>query len=104
MQNGRAVGTKSGIASKLSDYEKLTVEQEFATQMLSAADSSLEQARNEAQRQQFYLERVVDPNTPDLATLPKRLQSILTVAATVLCAYFIGWMLIVGVIEHAPDE
>jgi capsular polysaccharide transport system permease protein len=55
-------------------------------------------------RQQFYLERVVEPNTPDLATLPKRFQSILIVAATLLCAYFIGWMLIVGIIEHAPDE
>jgi capsular polysaccharide transport system permease protein len=104
MQNGRAVGTKSGIASKLSDYENLSVEQDFATQMLSAADTSLEQARNEALRQQFYLERVVEPNTPDMPTLPKRLQAILVVAATVLCAYFIGWMLVVGIIEHAPDE
>jgi capsular polysaccharide transport system permease protein len=104
VQNGRAVGTKSGIASKLSDYEERMVEQEFATQMLSAASSSLEQARNEAQRQQFYLERVVDPNSPDMSTLPKRFQSILIVAATLLCVYFIGWMLVVGVIEHAPDE
>jgi capsular polysaccharide transport system permease protein len=104
MQNGRAVGTKSGIASKLSDYEERTVEQDFATQMLSAADASLEQARNEAQRQQFYLERVVDPNSPDMSTLPKRFQSIVTVAAALLCAYFIGWMLVVGIIEHAPGE
>jgi capsular polysaccharide transport system permease protein len=37
VQNGRAVGTKSGIASKLSNYEELTVEQDFATQMLNAA-------------------------------------------------------------------
>jgi len=103
-QNGRAVGTKTGIASKLSDYEARTVEQDFATQMLNAADSALEQARNEAQRQQFYLERVVDPNSPDMPTLPKRFQSILIVAATLLCVYFIGWMLVVGVIEHAPDE
>ena len=104
VQNGRAVGTKSGIASKLSDYEKLAVEQDFATQMLTAAEASLEQAHNEAVRQQFYLERVVDPDTPDLSTLPKRWQKILTVAATALCAYFIGWMLMVGIIEHAPDE
>lgn len=104
VQNGRAVGTKSGIASKLSDYEQRTVEQDFATQMLTAADSSLEQARNEAQRQQFYLERVVEPNSPDLSTQPKRFQAILVVAATALCVYFIGWMLVVGVIEHAPDE
>lgn len=104
VQNGRVVGTKSGIASKLSDYEKLSVEQEFATQMLSAANTSLELARTEAQRQQFYLERVVAPNTPDMPTLPRRWQAILVVAATVLAAYFIGWMLVVGIIEHASDE
>jgi capsular polysaccharide transport system permease protein len=104
VQNGRAVGTKSGIASKLSNYEEHSVEQDFATQMLTAADASLEQARNEAQRQQFYLERVVQPDTPDMSTLPKRFQAILVVAATMLGIYFIGWMLIVGVIEHAPDE
>ena len=103
-QNGRAVGTSSGLASKLSDYEKLSVEQDLATQMLSAAEASLEQARNEAQRQQFYLERVVEPNTPDMPTLPKRLAIVLEVAATVLCLYFIGWMLVVGIIEHAPEH
>jgi capsular polysaccharide transport system permease protein len=104
VQNGRVVGTKSGIASKLSDYEKLMVEQDFATQMLSAAAASLEQARNDAQRQQFYLERVVQAGEPDMSTLPKRFQSILIVLATMLCVYFIGWMLVVGIIEHAPDE
>lgn len=103
-QNGRAVGTSTGIASKLSDYDKVTVEQDFATQMLTTSEASLEQARNEALRQQFYLEHVVEPNTPDLSTLPKRFQSVLVVAATMLAIYFISWMLVVGVVEHAPDE
>jgi capsular polysaccharide transport system permease protein len=103
-QNGRAVGTPSGIASKLSTYEKLNVEQEFATQMLTAANTALEQARSEAQKQQFYLERVVEPNEPDQATLPHGLKSILTVFGASLCLYFIGWMLIVGILEHAPED
>lgn len=103
-QNGRAVGTPSGIASKLSNYEKLTVEQEFATQMLTAANASLEQSRTEAQKQQYYLERVVEPNTPDQASLPHGLQRVLTVFAAALCLYFIGWMLIVGILEHAPED
>lgn len=103
-QNGRVVGTSSGIASKLTNYEKLAAEQDFATQMLTAAEASLEQAQNEAQRQQFYLERVVEPNTPDMPTLPKRWQGVLVVAATLLALYFIGWMLVVGIIEHAPED
>jgi capsular polysaccharide transport system permease protein len=103
-QNGRAVGTPTGIASKMGAYEKLNVEQEFATQMVTAANTALEQARTEAQKQQFYLERVVQPNTPDEATLPHRLKHILVVFAVSLCVYFIGWMLVVGILEHAPED
>lgn len=103
-QNARAVGSPTAIASKLSTYEKLNVEQEFATQMLTAANTSLEQARSEAQKQQFYLERVVEPNMPDQATLPHRVKRILTVFGASLCLYFIGWMLVVGILEHAPED
>jgi capsular polysaccharide transport system permease protein len=103
-QNGRAVGTSGGIASKIGQYENLMVEQGLATQVLTAANASLEQARSEAQRQQFYLERVVEPNLPDDATLPNRLIKILTIAAASLCLYFIGWMFVVGILEHSPDN
>jgi capsular polysaccharide transport system permease protein len=103
-QNGRAVGTPTGIASKLSNYEKLNVEQEFATQMLTAANTALEQSRTEAQKQQFYLERVVEPNKPDESTLPHRFKRIMMVFAVSLCLYFIGWMLVVGILEHAPED
>lgn len=103
-QTGRAVGTPSGIASKMSGYENLLVEQEFATQVLTAANASLEEARAEAVRQQFYLERVVEPNRPDDARLPARLRSILGVLFACLCLYLVGWMLVVGILEHAPDD
>ena len=103
-QTGRAVGTTGGIASKLSQYENLSVEQEFATQMVTAANANLEQARTEAQRQQFYLERVVEPNRPDVALLPHRIQAVLVVFGTAVCIYLIGWMLIVGILEHAPED
>lgn len=103
-QNGRAVGTPTGIASKLGAYEKLQVEEEFATAMLTAANTSLEGARADAQKQQFYLERVVEPNVPDDPTFPHRLKRILVVFATSVCLYFVGWMLVVGILEHAPED
>lgn len=102
-QNSQVVGSGSGIASKLGGYENLLVEQEFATQNLNVASAALVQARSDAQHQKFYLERVVDPDMPDKPLLPRRLISILTVAAAAICLYFIGWMLIVGILEHAPD-
>ncbi|PJG45149.1 capsule biosynthesis protein (plasmid) [Sphingobium sp. LB126] len=103
-QDSRVVGNGSGIASKLGGYENLLVEQEFATESLTAANAALVQARAEAQRQQFYLERVVDPNTPDTPLLPKRFLNVLVVFAAALCLYFIAWMFMVGVLEHASKE
>ncbi|WCM25706.1 Wzz/FepE/Etk N-terminal domain-containing protein [Sphingomonas sp. QA11] len=103
-QDSRVVGTDSGIASKLGGYENLLVEQEFATKSLDAANAGLVQARAEAQRQQFYLERVVDPNVPDMPLLPHRILNIIVIAACAICLYFIGWMFTVGILEHASDE
>lgn len=102
-QNARVVGTPTGIASKVGGYENLLAEQEFAQQTLTAAGTSLEQARAEALKQQYYLERVVDPNLPDSAQLPNRLKNILMVLGASLCLYLIGWMLVRGILEHSPE-
>lgn len=103
-QNSRAVGAPSAISNKLAGYENLTVEQEFATQNYTVASAALEQAREEAQKQQFYLERVANPNKPDVAALPHRLQQMVTIFGAALFLYFIGWMLYVGILEHAPED
>lgn len=103
-QNARVVGSPTGIASKVAGYENLLAEQEFAQATLTAASTSLEQARVEAQKQQYYLERVVEPNLPDTPLLPSRLKSILVIFGMSLCLYFIGWMLVVGILEHAPED
>jgi capsular polysaccharide transport system permease protein len=103
-QDSRVVGNGSGIASKLGGYENLLVEQEFATESMTAANSALVQARAESQRQQYYLERVVDPNTPDTPLLPRRFVNVLIVFAAATCLYFVAWMFMVGVLEHAPED
>lgn len=103
-QDSRVVGNGGGIASKLGGYENLLVEQEFATENLTAANASLVQARADAQRQQFYLERVVDPNTPDAPLLPKRFISILILFTALTGLYFVAWMFMIGVLEHAPED
>lgn len=103
-QDSRVVGTSNGIASKLGGYEDLLVEQKFATESLNVANAALVQARAEAQKQQFYLERVVDPNMPDAPLLPKRFINVLVVLAAATCLYFIAWMFIVGILEHAPED
>lgn len=103
-QTGRAVGTPDGLAAKITEYENLLVEQQFSEQALAAANTALEQARVEAKQQQYYLERVVEPNRPDEAILPARMKGILAVFFASLCLYLVGWMLSVGIREHAPDD
>lgn len=102
--NRQLVGGNRGIASKIGDYENLLVEQQFATQMLMAAEAGLAQSRAETQKQQFYLELIVEPNLPDMPLLPDRLRQVLVVAAALACMYMIGWMLVVGILEHRPED
>lgn len=104
LQNGKAYGSSTAIATKMVGYEGKLVEQDLATAMLKSASASLEEARIEAQKQQFYLERVVNPNKPDMPLLPKRFYRILVIFASAVCLYFIGWMLIVGILEHSPER
>jgi len=103
-QNGRAVGTGGAIAAKLSQYDTLKLEQDFATQMVTAANTQLAMASAESVRQQFYLERVVEPNAPDMALLPHRMLTIATVFGVLLSLYLVGWMFVAGLVEHARGD
>lgn len=89
------------LARQLAAYERLMLEREFADKQLASATASLETARVEAQRQQLYLSRIVEPN---LAVYPLYPRSLITTASIFLglaIAYGIGWLLVVGMREHA---
>jgi capsular polysaccharide transport system permease protein len=76
-----AGGGARSLAGKAAEYQRLALNKEFSDKMLASALNTLETARNDAQRQQLYLERIVQPSTPDKALEPHRLRSI---AATLL--------------------
>ena len=92
--NGQALG------SLLATYDRLTLERELAVKSLTSALTSLENARQEAQRQQLYLERIVEPNLPDQPEYPERLLLILAVTVTSLTVYFILRKVSAMVLEH----
>jgi len=100
-QEGRLAGGGGGIASDLGNYEELRLEQEFLAKRYDAAAAAYEQARERAQRQQLYLVRVVEPNFPVESVYPRRALTLLTLAAVLLVAYGIGWLIVAGVREHA---
>ena len=103
-QTARIVGGGNSISGKLPAYEALALEQELSSQLVMLARASLEQARTDALKQQFYLERVVDPNVPDLPEYPHAWRNVLTILGFAICLYFIAWMLVVGILEHAPED
>jgi capsular polysaccharide transport system permease protein len=104
-QSARLVGDGgNNISGKLPNYEALVLEQELASQLLVLAQTTLEQARTEALKQQFYLERVVEPNVPDLPEYPKPFRVVITILGFAVALYFIVWMFVVGILEHAPED
>jgi len=96
----KVAGGSNSLSSKDANYQQLALEREFAGQQLASALSSLETARNEAQRQQLYLEVISKPLEPDVAMQPKRIQGIIVTLVVGIIAYGIGSMLVAGIREH----
>jgi capsular polysaccharide transport system permease protein len=99
-ENNRVTGGELSLANKAQDYQVLALEREFADRQLAVALSSLEQARNDAQRKQLYLERISQPNKPDRAIEPRRIKGVLATFFLGLVAWGILTILIAGVREH----
>jgi capsular polysaccharide transport system permease protein len=93
-------GDHSSLASKSVEYEHLILERAFAEKQLATVLAALEQARNDAQRKQLYLERIVQPSKPDMALEPRRLKAIASTLALGLITWGILTMLVAGVREH----
>ena len=100
IETGKVTGNGRSLSNKAADYQRLALEREFADKQLGSAMASLELARNEAQRKQVYIERIVQPSLPDLAMEPRRLRSILATFVLGLVAWGILSMLLAGVREH----
>jgi capsular polysaccharide transport system permease protein len=62
--------------------------------------TALETARSEAQRQQLYLERIVQPNRPDVAIEPRRIRSVIIILVLGLMSWGILSLLAASVREH----
>lgn len=98
---GRVTGTSGSLAGSAVRYQRLELEREFADKRLSAALASLQEARNEARRQQAYVERIVQPSLPDKALLPRRFRGVVATFAFAFIVWSIMTMLIAGIREHS---
>lgn len=93
-------GGESSLASKAAEFERLKLDREFAAQQLASALASLESARNEAQRQQLYLETIAKPKVPDTAILPRRFMGMLSTFVVSFVIWGVLSMLVSGIREH----
>jgi capsular polysaccharide transport system permease protein len=83
-------GNASSLAPRIAEYERLTLEREFAARAFLSALNTLESAKVDAQRRRNYLEQVATPNLPDYARYPFRLVWVLAIAA---CNFAVYWLL-----------
>jgi capsular polysaccharide transport system permease protein len=97
---GKVTGGDRSLAQTTVQFQRLQLESVTADKQLAAAIASLEEARNEAQRKQAYVERIVDPELPDAPLEPRRFRGILATFIFGLIAYGIGSMLLAGMREH----
>jgi capsular polysaccharide transport system permease protein len=93
-------GADDSLVPKIREFDLLSLEREFADKQLSSATTSLEAARVNADRQELYLEAVVQPNQPDYADYPRRFSMLAVVFASFLGLYVAGALLVAGAREH----
>jgi capsular polysaccharide transport system permease protein len=101
VERARRTQGEGTLAQQLGSFERLMLEREFADRQLASATASLEAARVEAQRQQVYIARVVEPNLAVHPLYPRKLISVGSVFLGLSVAFGIGWLLVAGMREHA---
>lgn len=99
--DGASVAGEGVLSRQLAAFERLMLEREFADRQLASATASLEAARVEAQRQQIFLSRIAEPNLAVYPLYPRKLTNLASIFIGLAIAYGIGWLLIVGMREHA---
>jgi capsular polysaccharide transport system permease protein len=98
--SGRVIGGPGSFSGKSAQYEHLVMNREFAQKQLTIALTSMEQARNDAQRKQLYLERISRPSQPDIAIEPHRLRNVFATLILGMILWGIGTLLLASVREH----
>jgi capsular polysaccharide transport system permease protein len=97
-------GNASSLAPRIAEYERLTLEREFAARAFLSALNTLESAKVDAQRRRTYLEQVARPNLPDYAGYPFRLIWVLAIAALNFAVYWLFRHVLRDTTSHAKVD
>jgi capsular polysaccharide transport system permease protein len=92
---------QQGVTQQMAGFERLQMEAEFAARVLAAAVAGFEQATTNAQRQQIFLQRIVEPNLAERSLYPRPVLFTLYAFAGLSMVYGLLWLVVAGVREHA---
>lgn len=93
-------GPGTSLVSKSTAFDALASQQSFADKLLGSAVQSYEVARIATERQELYLETIVQPNLSDHPGYPKQLATVAVVFATFLGVYIGGGLILAAAREH----
>lgn len=100
-KSAQVVGpTDKSLSNKSADYQRLQLEMDLANKQLVAAMASYEQAKNDLNKKQLYLERLVEPSKPDAAVEPTRIRNIFSGFIFGLVLWGVLRLFVAGVKEH----
>lgn len=102
-ERAKVAGASNSLAPRVGVYTDLELQRELANRELGETTAALLAAQQEARRQKLYLDRIVNPNLPDKPSQPHRWTAILTVFASAMLIYGLGWLVWAGVREHRQD-
>ena len=102
-ERAKVAGASTSLAPRVGVYTDLELQRELADRELAETTSALLTAQQDARRQKLYLDRIVNPNLPDRPTQPHRWTAILTIFASAMLIYGVGWLVWAGVREHRQD-
>ncbi|MEQ1955718.1 hypothetical protein [Mesorhizobium sp. CN2-181] len=101
---GSGGAAKSGdgrtLTTKLTEYNALALEQEFAEKAYTTALASLETSQAEARRQDRYFAIAVEPNVPEIALHPLRMMNTLIAFAALCVIWLIGYLIAQAIRDH----
>lgn len=99
----KLTGASDALAGRLSNFEQLTLQREFAAKHYEAAQIQLLEAQSQTARQRLFLVPVVDPNLPEKPVGPRPWRMTMVVFLALNLAFAIGWLLLAGIREHQAD-
>lgn len=94
-------GSDSSLAPLIAEYERLSLEREFAERAFASARTALDIARIDAERQKLFIELISEPSLPDYSKYPYRLLSTLSVFVLLSFVYAVARRLVADTRGHA---